>query len=631
MSGSVASLDPLAASEHSTHTHTRVPTTRGERLGTLALFVLVVGAELTFGMWMNSRGFIYNDALSRTAGALLVLYGADPHLAALGFVWMPLPSLLELPLVAIYPLWPAAISSGYASTLITALAGGASAVLVLETGRRLGISPRLGWAYALLIAANPMLFLYASNGLSEGVAAPCLIGATCLLVLFWHSGRCRYVALAGLALALGAASLYQAVPYGAGLVVALVLGALYGSGRPRDDDTWPLSKRWRFAEGLGILLVAPSFYVEAAWVGANGLIMKDPLHFATSPYSNSSQTRAIGGGGPAAHAAGDLPGTLGYVGARALPFLIPGVFVIAARTLDGRLWRVNTLSLVLLLVSVPLGLIAPLLYLGASFGWLRFFMYPLFVAAGWGLYEIAQSRRRDIAARLVLAGWIVAVPFILVTLASPTLGQEEHLEVQALLTGETASQAGFDGWIGELAPVAKYLEGAEFSNARRVALDPYQGSAIAAQMKPEALQHLYILPPGPRLERVLQHPSEYYISYLLVPSPAKAPRDTIVQAYPRLWAGHEVGFALVASFPDIPQEWRLYRIETPSQVPGRGHGESLLTADTNVAATSPGTSGTERGYRRPCRTTLDGTRPEVSHLAMSVSPGAMAIVLLHAS
>src|SRR5262249_4786738 len=271
----------------------------------LVLFVLVASAEFTFGMWMNSRGFITSDALSGTANALLVLFGADPHLAALGFVRMPLPSLLALPVLAIYPLWPAAISSGFASTLITALAGGTSAVLILETGRRLGISPRLGWACALLIAANPMLFLYASNGLSEGVASPCLIGATCLLVLFWRSGRRHHVALAGLALALGAATLYQAVPYGVGLAVALVLGALCRAVRPRDDNAWASGKPWRFAEGLGILLVAPSFYVEGVWVGANGLIMRDPLYFATSPYSNLSQARALGGGGLAAYATGN--------------------------------------------------------------------------------------------------------------------------------------------------------------------------------------------------------------------------------------------------------------------------------------------------------------------------------------
>lgn len=567
MGWSVTSLDPASTDEErAAHPYTRASTprthaSRWARLSVPALFVSVVAAQFAFGMWMDTRGFIYNDAFTRTAGALLAIYSSDPHLSTIGFIWMPLPSLLQLPLVAIYPMWPAAVSSGFAATLITALAGGVSAVLVLETSRRLGISPRLGWTYTLVVAANPMLFLYASNGLSEGVAAPCLIGATCLLALYWHSGRRRYVALAGLALALGAASLYEAIPYGAALCAALVLGALHKAGKPGERNAWSLGKRWRFAEALGILLVAPSFYVEGAWVGANAFIMKDPFYFATSPYSNYAQTRAIGGGGLAAHAAGDLLGTLGYVGARAFPFLIPGIVVILARALDGRFWQLNTLSLGLVLVSVPLGLIAPLIYSGASFGWLRFFMYPLFVAAGWGLYEIAQSQRRNMVAGLILAGWMVAAPCITVTLATPTLGQEEHPEVQALLNGKTASEAGFGGWAGELAPVARYLEGQAFSDSDRVALDPYQASAIAAQMRPEALHHVYILLRGAEAERVLSQPARYHIRYLLVPNPAKAPHDTITQTYPGLWAGEDAGFELVASFPSTPQEWRLYKIE----------------------------------------------------------------------
>jgi len=56
--------------------------------------------------------------------------------------------------------------------------------------------------------------------------------------------------------------------------------------------------------------------------------------------------------------------------------LFPGAFLLWVRALDGKLWKVKTLGLVLL-VSVPFGLIAPLLYLGASFGWLRLFIYPL--------------------------------------------------------------------------------------------------------------------------------------------------------------------------------------------------------------------------------------------------------------
>jgi hypothetical protein len=119
--------------------------------GPWVLFLLVVGAQFAFGMWMNSRGFLWNDALSRATNALQVLHSKEPSLAVIGFVWMPLPSLIELLWVSFFPLWPQIVSSGFASTLTTALAGGATAALLLYTARRLGLSDRLGWAFALVV------------------------------------------------------------------------------------------------------------------------------------------------------------------------------------------------------------------------------------------------------------------------------------------------------------------------------------------------------------------------------------------------------------------------------------------------------------------------------------------------
>jgi Cellulase (glycosyl hydrolase family 5) len=56
---------------------------------------------------------------------------------------------------------------------------------------------------------------------------------------------------------------------------------------------------------------------------------------------------------------GNRLGALQYVVARSVTFLIPGCFLLLGRALDGKLWRVKTPGLVLLVVSVPFGLIAP--------------------------------------------------------------------------------------------------------------------------------------------------------------------------------------------------------------------------------------------------------------------------------
>jgi hypothetical protein len=541
-------------------------------LHTLILFVLVATAEFAFGMWMNSRGFVYIDAYSRAISALLVLHGSDPHLASIGFVWMPLPSLLELVWVAWYPLWPGIVSSGFTSTMTSALAGGASAALLFVTARAFGLRTWLAWTYALLIALNPMLFLYGGNGLSESVAAPCLIGAVCALLLYWRTGLRRYLALSGAALALGVASLYEAVPFAGAVLVALIASTLWSS---RQNWLAEARKRWQGAESFGMLIIMPSVYVLVLWVAANALIMKNPLYFATSVYSNYGQTVAVGGGGLAREASGNVVNTLSYVLERAIPFLIPGMALIVVRAMEGRLLRIRTLLLLLLLLSVPFGLIMPLIYLKDSFGWLRFFMYPLFVAAAWGIYEISLSRQRRAVVGMVLAGWILAAPVIAVAMANPALGQEEHWEMESLRTGKTATQivqvnqkgdiTRFPDWIDQLRPVSAYLDKEVFAKGEIVAVDAFQGSAIAAQVPPSSLNHLLILTQDREFKPMIEHPRQYHITYLLVPNSTNVPQDAINRTYPALWSGRQPGFTLAHSFPETPQEWRLYRVTTSGQ------------------------------------------------------------------
>jgi hypothetical protein len=59
--------------------------------------------------------------------------------------------------------WLAIVSSAFALTITTALAGGACAELFV-TARAFGLRLWLAWTYALLIAFNPKFFLYGVMG-----------------------------------------------------------------------------------------------------------------------------------------------------------------------------------------------------------------------------------------------------------------------------------------------------------------------------------------------------------------------------------------------------------------------------------------------------------------------------------
>jgi hypothetical protein len=119
--------------------------------------------------------------------------------------------------------------------------------------------------------------------------------------------------------------------------------------------------------------------------------------------------------------------------------LIPVAAILVVRAMERRFAKAETSALLLAALSVPIGLMAPLMFLGQSFGWLRFFMYPLFVAAGWSVYEVAASRRRSMALAIIAAGWVLAIPATLVCMLHTDIGLQEHAPVSRTL-GRTPAQ-----------------------------------------------------------------------------------------------------------------------------------------------------------------------------------------------
>jgi hypothetical protein len=528
------------------------------------VFLLVFASELAFGLWIASRGIQPNDAEARASLALTAVYGSDPHLSAIGFNWMPLPVVLELGTTAFLPVWGGLVTSGFTFVAITALAAGASAGLLLWTCFRLGLPRWVGWSFALLVSANPMLFLYGANGMSEGVAAPFLIGAVCFVTLFWRTGERLYVGAAGITLAFAFLCVYEAVSYGIALALALAGGIFWASesqGRVRQG-------RWRAVEGLGLALLLPSAFVGVLWLVANAVVMGDPLAFTHGPYSSFEQNRRIAGGfgGGSYEAAGDAFGALHYVARLGWAFLVPAAALLVVRALDRRLFRVNTLALIALSLSVPLGFIAPLVYRGLSIGYLRYVMFPLFVAAGWGLFEIAISPRRRRAACVIFTGWILAAGAAVWVMSDPTLAREsENAVLESVLTGKNAEQLPFENSILRAKPIAGYLERGPLGREHAIVVaDQVRAFAVASNLPRSDLDRL-LLTPDRRFKSAVADPRRFGVLYFLVPNPKVFPEDAIVRARPRLWGGHEPEFKLVTDFPNdpTPEQWRLYAVEPP--------------------------------------------------------------------
>src|SRR3954468_22661700 len=166
-------------------------------LGWSAGLYLVVAVLLIF-----RGGFIVGDAWSRVGNAAWMITSRDPHLAAIGFVWNPLPSLVILPLVAISGLWSPLISAGFAANVSSALFMAGAVVVLARIAADLRVRPPLGAVVVGLFAVHPMIVLYGANGMSEAPFVFLLLVAIRALMTWWRTAGTSSLVVMAVALGL---------------------------------------------------------------------------------------------------------------------------------------------------------------------------------------------------------------------------------------------------------------------------------------------------------------------------------------------------------------------------------------------------------------------------------------------
>ncbi len=109
-------------------------------------------------------GFEIGDAIARTSAAHHVVLSRDPHLAGVGFYWMPLPTLSQIPFVLLLEPFG---HVRFAGPITSALWAALSVPVLAAIGRRNGTPPRLTMLLCTVYALSPVVVWAGSNGMSE--------------------------------------------------------------------------------------------------------------------------------------------------------------------------------------------------------------------------------------------------------------------------------------------------------------------------------------------------------------------------------------------------------------------------------------------------------------------------------
>lgn len=531
---------------------------------------------LIIGVYLATEvQWFFGDALSRVQSAQSVLFSRSPHLSAIGFVFTPLTAIVQLPLVALSPWWPEMTTQALSAVIMSSAFMAGSVVQVSGIARDRGLDPFVAGLFTVCYAANPMVVLYAANGMSEAPYLFFLAWASRRLIRWITTDDVHELVVTGIALALAYLTRYD------GGAAALAAGLVVGWVTYRRRDA-----RKRLSRSLVdvTLVVAPSALAFVAWAVTGWLITGNAFAQFTSEYGNAAIIEQSGGSGSSTTSdAIWFSMTEMAILAPLLPILVLGLIGVRARRR-----RLSPLLPGLMIVAVLAFQIFGYAR-GSTFGFLRFYMTVILLAAIVALMSVPLRRpipmrragaRADLApARPYASRWgytiacivavvvmAVAIPVTAKGMTSPKHAPQEfavgsvvdprpqsvekkYLDEQRVVRSFSTERA-----------LAKYLDSLALPDGA-VLCDTVYGFAVVAQSE---RPRQFVIPSDRDFAQLLNDPVGGGVQYFLtVPAEGRGSSDAINQRYPTMYEnGAQIG-VLVLEAPndgaDLP-DWRMYRI-----------------------------------------------------------------------
>lgn len=538
----------------------RAPGRQDSRWPGFALFLTLAAAYFTAGAVMALRYDLYEpDAFSRVANAAYTVMSRDPHLGAVGFVWNPLPSLVQIPLLPLSHWWPELRSYGLAGIMQSAAFMAGAAVLI----RRIALDRNVGrvwlWVTVCCFALNPFVVVYGASGMSEAAMLFCLLWCTRRLLLWVETQHVGDLAVAGIALGVGYLTRYEMVPAACG-AAALVAWITF-TRAPRET-------RWHSAASSAMIVLMPVVLAVGLWALTSWIVTGELFATISSQYGNASQiATALERGGLATNANGYV------VGQRLFgmqPFV--GLAVVLAAVAAALRRRTDILVPVVTFGAV-LVFAAWGHYSMATFGWFRFYMpaIPLVIVIALVCWlpnaDAARMWRLDTAWTRVAAGLLVASVLVGFPVTAHSMLHRANTTNQPLLLGLNslidpqnyppekyrqlmASDQLLAGWLDrQNLPAGAVLTDTFISSPVWLASDNPKQFLVTSDYDFTA---------------ALNRPWKFGVRYILVSDPAgNAAKDAITQRYPTIWNDGAGLGTLVHVAGQSGRQWRLYRVEEP--------------------------------------------------------------------
>lgn len=503
---------------------------------------------------------VVGDAMARVANGSYVVLGRDPHLAAIGFVWNPLPSIAAVPPLLVGRLvgWDPMRTQAYAGTIVSATFMAAAIAIIWTILRDYGLDRWTALALTVAVGLHPLVYQYGANGDSEA-ALLCFLALACLGVLrYLERGDLRSLMVIGSALGLGYLSRQEFLAAGITVVATVAVVRHRSSGGPR------AARRWS-ALTDATLAALPFGFAVVAWAGS-ALIL---VGTATAYLDVNAQQVGAARSGIRSVVGGDAPiDRLEYFAgqvARMEPALLLVLIVAAGVALRRRDVRVVAPLVTFGAVAIVQG---GLFGAGSTFGWLRFTitvvpLTALLVGTVLAPRDPSVPTRSDrwravrAGAPALIAMCLVALPLAARSMADPRWGREEatglHLLPGYAFAG-TGRGAYAPGWLDGYGDAARWIERHDRARDLIVTDTQYTFPLLLKTAEPDR----FVIPSDRDFERTLADPATFDATYLLV---SDGPGDLVAASYPELRSARRTATArLVRTFRAGPNRLRLFAV-----------------------------------------------------------------------
>jgi hypothetical protein len=538
---------------------------RRGRLGPIALFMTLMAGYVAIGSVLILRYNIFEgDGISRVANAGFTVLSRDPHLSAIGFVWNPLPSVIQIPFVMLGRWWPELLTHGVAGVLQSAAFMAGAALLVRKIAIDHGVGTGWRWIAVACFALNPVIILYGSLGMSEAPEVFCLLWCTRYLTLWAASAKVSHLAWAGIALGVGYLVRYEVAPAACGVALFVAIVALCRS--PRQD-------RMSSALLQVTIVVFPALMAFVVWALAGWIVSGELFATVSSQYGNSSQVEVA-----IAHGALDHNSNWLVIAGRLVamqPFI--GLAVILAIAIAVLKRQAAAL--------VPIAAFGPVLLFAAwgqysqtTFGWFRFYILaiPLVIVTALQCWTPAREAVRTwrlgslpakLGAALLIASLIIGIPITTMGMMDDDITDNNQVMIGIASLVDPARYPPEEQMYRRMGNddrlLAAYLDRKNLPDGSVLA-DTFEIKVLWLASK---RQKQFVITSDYNFLAALNRPWDHGVQYIVVTNPAhSAAQDAITRRYPTMWAdGAGIG-ELVHSAVGAAGEarWRIYRVVEPT-------------------------------------------------------------------